>query len=74
MFSAAQSMTDSFADDIGGYAVVVWDREGTLESAFCTAYGAVGAGMVPTMTADALNRHLAGPMGCGNQTDKPPAA
>ena len=50
---------DQMGDNIAGFALVTWDREGSLRSAYDTSYGPIGPALVPTLSADALNRHVA---------------
>ena len=42
-----------------GFALVVWDKEGHLRSSYNAARGPIRAPLVPTLAADALNRHIA---------------
>jgi len=46
-------------DPIAGYALVVWDARGEMRSAYNVADGPIGPALVPTLVADALNRHVA---------------
>jgi hypothetical protein len=46
-------------DHIAGYALVVWDGRGDMRSAYNAAQGPIGPALVPTLVADALNRHVA---------------
>jgi hypothetical protein len=46
-------------DQIAGYAMVVWDARGDMRSAYNAAEGPIGPALVPTLVADALNRHVA---------------
>lgn len=59
LFAAARRAIDEMDDDIAGFAMVVWDREGGLRSNYDTSYGPIRAALVPTLVGDALNRHLA---------------
>lgn len=45
--------------ELAGYAVVVWDTNGDLRSAYNAAKGPIGPALVPTLVSDALNRHVA---------------
>lgn len=45
---------------IAGFALVLWDREGNLWSAYeASGKGPIGPALVPTLVSDALNRHVA---------------
>lgn len=52
---------ETFADDHGaalaGFAIVTWDLNGAVKSAFSAPRGAVGAGMVPALAMTALTIH-----------------
>jgi hypothetical protein len=45
--------------DVAGFALVVWDSRGEMKSAYNAAQGPIGPPLVPTLVADALNRHVA---------------
>lgn len=59
LFSACRNAIDEQGDDLAGFALVVWDREGDLRSAYDARHGPIGPYLVPTLVSDALNRHLA---------------
>lgn len=59
MFARCRAAVDQFGDDVAGFALVVWDREGDLRSAYETSIGPIRPALVPTLAADALNRHIA---------------
>jgi len=59
MFARCRAALDQFGDDVAGFALVVWDRGGDLRSAYETSIGPIRAALVPTLAADALNRHVA---------------
>jgi hypothetical protein len=46
-------------DQIAGYALVVWDMRGDMRSVYSASQGPIGPSLVPTLVADALNRHVA---------------
>jgi hypothetical protein len=46
-------------EDISGFALVVWDKSGDMRTAYNAASGPIGPALVPTLAADALNRHVA---------------
>ncbi len=55
-FAAAVDTTD---EGIAGYALVVWDKSGAMRTAYDASHGPIGPALVPTLAADALNRHVA---------------
>lgn len=59
LFSDVRTLSELPADDIDGYAVVVWDRKGLMHSAYHTGEGAIVSSTMPTLVKDRLNRHLA---------------
>jgi hypothetical protein len=59
LFGRCRAAIDQMGDDIAGFAVVVWDRRGDLRSSYDTTHGPIGPALVPTLAADALNRHVA---------------
>jgi hypothetical protein len=59
LFERCRAAADQMGDDIAGFALVVWDQEGYLRSAYEAIRGPIRAPPVPTLAADALNRHLA---------------
>jgi hypothetical protein len=59
LFVRCRAAIDQVGDDIAGFAIVVWDRNGDLRSAYDTSHGPIGPALVPTLAADALNRHVA---------------
>lgn len=50
---------DDMGDDVAGYALVVWTKNGEMRTAYDAAQGPIGPALVPTLAADALNRHVA---------------
>ena len=50
---------DQIGDDIAGFAVVAWGKDGTMYTAYKAARGLITPALVPTLVADALNRHVA---------------
>ncbi|MBS0233502.1 MAG: hypothetical protein JSR99_08440 [Proteobacteria bacterium] len=50
---------DAMGTDIAGYALVVWNKTGDMRTAYDASQGPVGPALVPTLAADALNRHVA---------------
>ncbi len=59
LFQRCRAAIEQMGDDISGFAVVVWDKEGNLRSAYDASRGPIRAPLVPTLVADALNRHVA---------------
>lgn len=59
LFGEVRIAMAEMGEDFAGYAVVTWDREGNLRSAYDTSGGPIRAPLVPTLVADALNRHVA---------------
>jgi|SRR5579864_2549468 len=59
LFKRCRAAIDQMGDDIAGFALVVWDREGDLRSSYDTNYGPIRPALVPTLVADSLNRHVA---------------
>jgi hypothetical protein len=59
LFQRCRAAIDQCGDDIAGFALVVWDKEGDMRSAYDTTRGPIRAPLVPTLVADALNRHVA---------------
>lgn len=59
MLTKCGEAVETFGDNVSGYALVVWDKEGNLRSAYNAAQGPVAASLVPTFVSDALNRHVA---------------
>ncbi|HVJ79278.1 MAG TPA: hypothetical protein VM620_15735 [Hyphomicrobium sp.] len=46
-------------DEMAGFALVVWGKNGDMRTAYNAANGPIGPALVPTLAADALNRHVA---------------
>jgi hypothetical protein len=46
-------------DDVSGFALVVWGKNGDMRTAYNAAEGPIGPALVPTLVSDALNRHVA---------------
>ena len=59
LFARCRSALDQMGDDISGFAIVVWDKQGDMRSAYNAERGPIRAAIVPTLCADALNRHVA---------------
>lgn len=52
-------MVKDLGDDISGYALVIWGKDGEVRSAYDPGQGPLKAGVIPTLAGDALNRHVA---------------
>jgi hypothetical protein len=59
LFQRCRAAIEQMGDDVSGFALVVWDREGHMRSAYDATNGPIRAPLVPTLVADALNRHVA---------------
>ena len=59
LFQRCRAAIDQMGDDLAGFALVVWDKEGNMRSAYDTSRGPIRAALVPTLAGDALNRHVA---------------
>jgi hypothetical protein len=59
LFERCRAAVDQLGDEISGFAVVVWDKQGDLRSAYDATRGPIGPALVPTLVSDALNRHVA---------------
>jgi hypothetical protein len=44
---------------VAGFALVVWGKNGEMRTAYNASQGPIGPALVPTLAADALNRHVA---------------
>jgi hypothetical protein len=58
LFAQCRSILDQLGEDVSGFALVVWDREGDLRSAYYTGHGPLRPALIPTLAGDALNRHV----------------
>jgi len=56
-------------DHLAGYALVVWDARGDMRTAYNASEGPIGPALVPTLVADALNRHVAVMLARSDDTD-----
>src|SRR5258708_5440480 len=59
LFEACRAVADDLGDDLAGYAVIVWGKDGELRSAYEAGQGPIKPALVPTLAGDALNRHVA---------------
>jgi hypothetical protein len=58
LFNQCRSLLLELGDDVSGFALVAWTRNGELRSAFDTGYGPLRPALIPTLIGDALNRHV----------------
>jgi hypothetical protein len=58
-FEKCNSVVDGLGDNVAGFALIVWGKDGEMRTAYNAAQGPIGPGLVPTLAADALNRHVA---------------
>ncbi len=59
LFSKCTAAVDGLGDGVAGYALIVWGKDGDMRTAYNAAQGPIGPALVPTLAADALNRHVA---------------
>jgi hypothetical protein len=59
LFEACKTVTNDLGDDISGYAIVVWGKDGELRSADDAGAGPIKPALIPTLAGDALIRHVA---------------
>lgn len=60
---------ETMGEGIAGYALVVWSRNGDMRTVYDASHGPVGPALVPTLAADALNRHVAVMLARSGETD-----
>ena len=59
LFEKCSSAVGALGDNVAGYALIVWGKDGDMRTAYNAAQGPIGPALVPTLAADALNRHVA---------------
>lgn len=59
LFERCRSAVVQAGEDLAGFALVVWTQDGEMRSSYETSAGPVRPPLVPTLVADALNRHVA---------------
>ncbi|WP_045836277.1 hypothetical protein [Hyphomicrobium sp. 99] len=59
LFEKCTEAVAGLGGDVVGYALVVWGKGGDMRTAYNAAQGPIGPALVPTLAADALNRHVA---------------
>jgi hypothetical protein len=59
LLETCAAAANSMGDGLAGYALVVWDKTGGMRTSYNAAQGPVSPALVPTLAADALNRHVA---------------
>jgi hypothetical protein len=62
MFASCREILAELSGEITGYAIVAWSPDGDLRSIYEIHGGPIGAALMPTLVADALNRHIAAEM------------
>jgi hypothetical protein len=70
LFAQCRQIIGDLGEDASGFAMVVWDRNGELRSAYDTGHGPLRPGIIPTLAGDALNRHVALDMAPPLRADK----
>ena len=59
LFQKCGTGAEFVGDEIAGFALVIWDRNGDLWTSYDAQTGIVGPALMPTLVHDALNRHVA---------------
>jgi len=49
--------------------LIVWGKDGDMRTAYNAAQGPIGPDLVPTLAADALNRHVAVMLAKNDESD-----
>lgn len=62
LFKAARGMLRQAGDDIAGYALIVWDKDGDTGSKYKRIGGPIGRRAIPLHAANVLNQHVAADM------------
>jgi hypothetical protein len=57
-FKRAKECLSFCSDNIGGYALVIWDKDGTAVSTIDVLMGNISRSLVPSFVSDKLNRHI----------------
>lgn len=55
---AIEGAKETLGDDLQGFALVTWGRDGQLISRYNADEGPISHAVMPTLVADALNRHV----------------
>jgi hypothetical protein len=58
MHAAVRSTCRDFGDELSGYALVSWTRDGNFHTSLNEGYGPYGWGALPGQCRDAINRHI----------------
>jgi hypothetical protein len=53
-----KDFSEVLGEDIGGFALIMWNKEGSTQVDLSADIGAIGPSMVPVFAHDALNRHV----------------
>lgn len=59
LFESCRKAIDDAGGALAGYALVTWTRDGNVHSSYDANDGPIRDSLVPTLAADALNRHVA---------------
>lgn len=59
LFNSCRKALEEAGNDLAGYALVTWTRDGDMHSAYDARIGPIRDALVPTLAGDALNRHVA---------------
>lgn len=59
LFHSCRKALEEAGDDLAGFALVTWTRDGDMHSAYDARHGPIRDALVPTLASDALNRHVA---------------
>ena len=59
MFELVRKASEMIGNEIAGYALVVWAKDGEMQSSYDANNGPIRYSLVPTLVSDALNRHIA---------------
>ena len=69
LFAKCTAAVDGLGDGIAGYALIVWGKDGDMRTAYNAAQGPIGPALIPTLAADALNRHVAVMLAKNDESD-----
>jgi hypothetical protein len=58
LFASARNITRDIGDDIGGFALIVWRRNGEACSAINNCYGPLRGRSLPSFCRDAISTHV----------------
>ena len=58
LFQAARNASNARGDELSGFALVSWDRQGNMRTAINSGYGPIAWGRIPSECRDAFERHV----------------